>query len=180
MKKNPRLWRPHPDAPQCEEAIQFWALDKETGEDTSTKSEEIRGSLSMLLDKNGASALLPQIGALSNPASSSSITPAALPGIANGGSSNAGETEQEKVERRVREAAEKAQRMAAEKSRKAEEARIERDRTKDDSVCKAQKAALGLQKDIAALQVQKMDIESSKASTEQRSKYVKKVNDILK
>ena len=179
LKKNPRLWRPHPDAPQCEEAIQFWALDKETGEDTSTKSEEIRGSMSMLLDKNGASALLPQIGALSNPASSRSITPAALPGIANGGS-HAGETEQEKVERQVREAAEKAQRMFAEKTRKAEEARIEKDRKKDDPVCKAQKAALGLQKDIAAVQVWKMDIESSKASTEQRSKYVKKVNDMLK
>ena len=180
LKKNPRSWRPHPDAPQCEEAIQFWVLDKETGEDTSTKSEEIRGSLSMLLDKKGASALLPQIGALNNPASSSSITPAALPGIAHGGLSDAGETEQEKVERRVREAAEKAQRMFVEKSRKAEEARVEKDRKKDDPVCKAQKAALGLQKDIAAVQVWKMDIESSKASTEQRSKYVKKVNDILK
>ena len=131
LKKNPRLWRPHPDAPQCEEAIQYWALDKETGEDTSTKSEEwgvrpLATGQSMLLDKNGASALLPQIGALSNPASSSSITPAALPGIEHGGSSDAGETEQEKVERRVREAAEKAQRMFAEKSRKAEEARIEK------------------------------------------------------
>ena len=70
--------------------------------------------------------------------------------------------------------------MFAEKSRKAEEARIEKDRKKDDPVCKAQKAALGLQKDIAAVQVWKMDIESSKASTEQRSKYVKKVNDMLK
>ena len=84
------------------------------------------------------------------------------------------------MERKIREATEKAARIAADKKRKLEEAKAEKERKKDDPVCQAQKLGFGLQKDLAGLQVVKMDVSSSPASADQKKKYTDRISKMIK
>ena len=179
LKLDASRWRPHPDAPECKEAIQYWALDKETQSEVQTKSEAKSATMDFALDKSGAAAIMPLIAqALSQQSSSSFSAPAAsLAPVAPVQERTQAETE---MERKIREATEKAARIAADKKRKLEEAKAEKERMKDDPVCQAQRLGLGLQKDLASLQVLKMDVSGSPASADQKKKYTDRIVKMVK
>ena len=131
LKPDASLWRPHPEAPECAKAIQYWALEKENKSELHTKSEEASGSMSFDVDNLGAASIMPLIAqAMSMQSSSSSLASLAptvnpaLPGQ---------EPEETDVARKIREAAEKAARLEADKKRNYWEAKAEKQRQKDDA-----------------------------------------------
>ena len=195
LKKDASLWRPHPEAPECEEAIQYWALDKEQKSEVKTKMEEIAGSLALALGAKEAAAIMPLIAGFNSGASSSSFgppPPLALPppqGQPPGTPAPAPqgqppqpgqpETLEQKGLRLAREQEEKAARLAADRARKADEAKKERERKKDDPVCQAKKLSDAMQKDVATLQVMKMEVDSSTGEDSQKKKYKTKVEKLI-
>ena len=69
-KADPEMWRPHPDAPDCEKAVQYWVSSGERSSWAKEKKEENEVCMDSELEKGAAEVLLPMIGggAASQPA----------------------------------------------------------------------------------------------------------------
>ena len=78
------------------------------------------------------------------------------------------------IEQHILEAQAKADRQAAERARQIEEAREERERKKNDPVCKAERLAAGIQKEAASVHCMLLDVQSSRATKDQKAMYQKK------
>lgn len=136
-EQDPAQWRPHPDAPDCKQAIQYRVFDKEGDSWDNKVKQSSAAKLKTEVDREAGKFLLPQrLEALATAGPGVAATASVVPAGGGGRGNNKALSAEERAEREAK--------RAAEKQAKADE----REREKNKPETKLAKWLAGLSKDV--------------------------------